>query len=252
MLTIEQVKRIWRNRKAHVREAILKEKRYRSSTGGGLDPVLEKSISTTLSSLSQAETLLARTLGREAVMAGLGNMETYVDKVKGGGYRGEMQGECEGGESNFNMRKKQSHRYCDKDNFGDNVVCGDQWREARGDAGRKEDGGAIRLKRVQEQLNDFDSDVSSISPPKRRKYTDREVNKFQMEVLKEERALIAKKSLLLDKQLELLGEMKEMISETLQILRGKREVKKSTKQIEPWNPLDGDPNIAESVESTDL
>ncbi|CAJ0597702.1 unnamed protein product [Cylicocyclus nassatus] len=81
VFTIEQVKRIWRNRKAHVREAILKEKRYRSSTGGGLDPVLEKTISTTLSSLSQAETLLARTLGREAVMAGLGNMETYVDKV---------------------------------------------------------------------------------------------------------------------------------------------------------------------------
>ncbi|CAJ0597698.1 unnamed protein product, partial [Cylicocyclus nassatus] len=37
---------------------------------------------------------------------------------------------------------------------------------------------AIRPKRVQEQLNDFDFDVSSISPPKRRKYTDREVNKF--------------------------------------------------------------------------
>ncbi|CAJ0588978.1 unnamed protein product [Cylicocyclus nassatus] len=170
---------------------------------GGLDPVLEKTISTTLSSLSQAETLLAKTLGREAVMAGLGNMETYVDKVKGGGYRGEIQRECEGGESDFNTRK-------------------------------------------------FDSDVSSISPPKRRKYTDREVNKFQMEVLKEEKALVAKKSLFLDRQLELLGEIKEMISESLHILRGKREVKKPTKQIELWNPCDGDPNVAESVESTDL
>ncbi|CAJ0594443.1 unnamed protein product [Cylicocyclus nassatus] len=72
---------------------------------------------------------------------------------------------------------------------------------------------AIRLKRVQEQLIDFDSDVSSISPPKRRKYTDREVNKFQMEVLKEEKALVAKKSLLSDRQLELLGEIKEMIGD---------------------------------------
>ncbi|CAJ0606296.1 unnamed protein product [Cylicocyclus nassatus] len=160
-------------------------------------------------------------------------------KVKGGGYRAEMQGEWEGGESNSNTHKKQSQRYCEKDNFGDNVEGGRKedggWvgRDNRHDLQKRKDisrstaeaiftrltsrdrkdggleGGnssspeviadaelrAIRLKRIQEQFNDFDSDVSPISPPKRRKYTDREVNKFQMEVLKEERALIAKKSL---------------------------------------------------------
>ncbi|VDM82941.1 unnamed protein product, partial [Strongylus vulgaris] len=81
MMTLDQIKRVWRNKKAHVRDTLLKEKRYRSATGGGLELPLERAISSCAKSFTEAEIALANALGREAVMSGLGKMETFVDKA---------------------------------------------------------------------------------------------------------------------------------------------------------------------------
>ncbi|VDN32549.1 unnamed protein product [Cylicostephanus goldi] len=142
-------------------------------------------------------------------------METHVDKVKSGMSKGD--GEGMGGRG----FQRQSQRYCENADFGDDMMGNDQWRVEQ--RGGKERGGwvgkdlrhdlqkrthrrnenrstaeAIFLsdiegsegRRVGERDNGkkrrrrFDSDLSSISVRKRRRYTDREINRFQMEVLK--------------------------------------------------------------------
>ncbi|CAJ0589899.1 unnamed protein product [Cylicocyclus nassatus] len=77
MMSITQIKRVWRNRKAHVRDVLL---RHSQGTGRGRDFNLEKTIARASASLTEAETKLAQCLGREAVMSGLGRMETFVEK----------------------------------------------------------------------------------------------------------------------------------------------------------------------------
>ncbi|CAJ0606893.1 unnamed protein product [Cylicocyclus nassatus] len=80
LMTILQIKRVWRSKKAHVRDLLLKERRYRQATGGGVDVDLERTIMKASESLTEAELQLANCLGREAITCGIGRMETYVDK----------------------------------------------------------------------------------------------------------------------------------------------------------------------------
>ncbi|CAJ0590586.1 unnamed protein product [Cylicocyclus nassatus] len=80
LMSIAQIKRVWRGRKTHVRDVLLREKRYRSATGGGCDFSLERDLAKASASLTEAEIKLARCLGKEAVMCGLGHMETFVDR----------------------------------------------------------------------------------------------------------------------------------------------------------------------------
>ncbi|EYC09881.1 hypothetical protein Y032_0058g2871 [Ancylostoma ceylanicum] len=65
-MTVEQLKRCWRNKKAYVRDLLYREKSYRSGTGGGVDVDLEKAISKGLSEMSEVDVKIARLLGKEA------------------------------------------------------------------------------------------------------------------------------------------------------------------------------------------
>ncbi|RCN44398.1 hypothetical protein ANCCAN_09612, partial [Ancylostoma caninum] len=44
LMTIDQIERTWRNKKSHVKDVLMTEKRYRSFTGGGVDMALENAI----------------------------------------------------------------------------------------------------------------------------------------------------------------------------------------------------------------
>ncbi|EYC09885.1 hypothetical protein Y032_0058g2871 [Ancylostoma ceylanicum] len=77
-MTVEQLKRCWRNKKAYVRDLLYREKSYRSGTGGGVDVDLEKAISKGLSEMSEVDVKIARLLGKEASFLGLRCAERNV------------------------------------------------------------------------------------------------------------------------------------------------------------------------------
>ncbi|EYC09883.1 hypothetical protein Y032_0058g2871 [Ancylostoma ceylanicum] len=80
-MTVEQLKRCWRNKKAYVRDLLYREKSYRSGTGGGVDVDLEKAISKGLSEMSEVDVKIARLLGKEASFLGLRCAERNVVPV---------------------------------------------------------------------------------------------------------------------------------------------------------------------------
>ncbi|KAL6727830.1 hypothetical protein Aduo_009673 [Ancylostoma duodenale] len=85
---------------------------------------------------------------------------------------------------------------------------------------------------------EFNSESSSDEeqPKKKRKRstpTDKEISRLQLEILKEEKALIAKKSILLDKQIAFYdAALKKIVGEPIVADSG---------QCQMWSPLEGDP-----------
>ncbi|CAJ0599923.1 unnamed protein product [Cylicocyclus nassatus] len=78
---------------------------YRQGTGGGLDLPLEQAIANASASFTEADMLIAQSLGKEAVMSGVGRMESFVDKGadsdSGSTLRGNRRRRRAGGRANF-------------------------------------------------------------------------------------------------------------------------------------------------------
>ncbi|CAJ0599212.1 unnamed protein product [Cylicocyclus nassatus] len=239
LMTIPQIKRVWRNKKTHVREMLLRERRYREATGGGIDLDLEKSISKAAASFTEGEAELARALGREAVMAGLGKFESYVDKTSKddsgsspesiGNMDGRRVGgrasrqEWVGGRDGGKLLTQRPKSICD---LSDSSL---------------EEGEIGRSRRR------FDSDSSS-PPEKRRRSSETEVCRLQMELLKEERAIFTKISVAMDTLVSLLNHQLELTRCLLEKIDGRRNgIVPGTKPS--WDPTDGDPNLALSHKS---
>ncbi|KAL6731470.1 hypothetical protein Aduo_002333 [Ancylostoma duodenale] len=70
-MSVEQLKRCWRNKRSHVRDLLHKEKSYRRSTRRGVDFELEKATSKGLSEMTEMDVKIARLLGKEASFLGL-------------------------------------------------------------------------------------------------------------------------------------------------------------------------------------
>ncbi|CAJ0601598.1 unnamed protein product [Cylicocyclus nassatus] len=282
LMTIPQIKRVWRNKKTHVREMLLRERRYREATGGGIDLDLEKSISKAAASFTEGEAELARALGREAVMAGLGKFESYVDKTSKddsgsspesiGNMDGRRVGgrasrqEWVGGRDGGKLLTQRPKSICDlSDSSLEEGEIGRSRRRVSGRVFSKEEEGGreggrnspplitpdeleeIRRKRILRQLSDFDSDSSS-PPEKRRRSSETEVCRLQMELLKEERAIFTKISVAMDTLVSLLNHQLELTRCLLEKIDGRRNgIVPGTKPS--WDPTDGDPNLALSHKS---
>ncbi|EYC24785.1 hypothetical protein Y032_0013g2107 [Ancylostoma ceylanicum] len=222
IMTVDQIKRAWRNKKAHVKDVLMTEKRYRSSTGGGVDMALESAIKKNLEHLSEAELGIAKSLGREAAFVGLRKAETFVDEDSPSRLLSESgtSGNGEGGRTPEYQRGVGSPPFVDKD-----AVL------------------TAKMKKLEEQLNTFRSESSSDEElPKKRKRsspTDKEINRLQLEILKEEKALIAKKSILLDKQIA-------FYDTALKTLTGK-PIGVDSGNCPMWAPHEGDPHLAMST-----
>ncbi|CAJ0606247.1 unnamed protein product [Cylicocyclus nassatus] len=201
--------------------------------------------------------MLARTLRREAIMAGLGKMETYVDRRQ---YcESDIFGEDSVGERTEGQRKDdgwvgrdfrsslETTRIDDEERNGNSEsvsplsdLSSEGWKHTRRDGGRadlQEEGGRvggtkrspplippeelaeIRKRRIMQQLEDFDSDCSS-SPQHRNSASTKQVTKLQMELLKEERAIFTKVSIAMDKLLTVLDRQLELSNALFERIRG--------------------------------
>ncbi|CAJ0603965.1 unnamed protein product [Cylicocyclus nassatus] len=79
-MTIEQIKRCWRAKKGFIRDLLMKEKSYRTGTGGGVDMELERAIAKGMALMSENDVQIARSLGREASFCGLRSAESAAEE----------------------------------------------------------------------------------------------------------------------------------------------------------------------------
>ncbi|CAJ0594650.1 unnamed protein product [Cylicocyclus nassatus] len=77
-MSIESIKRCWRAKRGNVRDLLMKEKKYRSATGGGVNVALEHALSKGMASMTEADVKIARALGPEACFGGLRVAESAV------------------------------------------------------------------------------------------------------------------------------------------------------------------------------
>ncbi|CAJ0589746.1 unnamed protein product [Cylicocyclus nassatus] len=190
--------------------------RYRQGTGGGLDLPLEQAIANASASFTEADMLIAQSLGKKAVMSGVGRMESFVDKgadsdsdsTLGGNRRRRRAG----GRANLNDSEEDGGRERretaenarfegDSDSSQSTLRGIAKWRERRTASVSDSTVDSIKvassqpligkdeLKRIQQrrvikQLQDFNSYSSSSDRVKRRRTSAKAVNELQLTVLK--------------------------------------------------------------------
>ncbi|CAJ0589579.1 unnamed protein product [Cylicocyclus nassatus] len=165
---------------------------YRQGTGGGLDLPLEQAIANASASFTEADMLIAQFLGKEAVMSGVGRMESFVDKE-----RTRFGGDSDSSESTLGGNRRR-RRAGGRANLDD--VKQDGGRERRASVSDsifsaevasspplidKDELKRNQRKRILKRLQDFDSCSSSSSERiKRRRTFTKAVNELQLTVLK--------------------------------------------------------------------
>ncbi|VDK54174.1 unnamed protein product [Cylicostephanus goldi] len=77
-MSIESIKRCWRTRRGNVRDLLMKEKKYRNATGGGVSVALEQALTKGMANMTEADAKIARALGPEACFGGLRVAESAV------------------------------------------------------------------------------------------------------------------------------------------------------------------------------